>query len=51
MSQRKKDQVTVIYLLVLATFGIGLIIFAIWIFCMLSGPEIGTCTIDKVMPF
>lgn len=51
MSQRKKDQLTAVYLLVLASFGIGLIIFAIWVFCVLSGPELGTCVVDSVTPF
>lgn len=51
MSQRKKDQLTAIYLLVFASFGIGLIIFVIWVFCVLSGPEIGSCVVDTVIPF
>lgn len=50
MSQRKKDQVTVIYAIVLALFGIGLILLALYVFCLLSGPEIGTCMMDAVNP-
>lgn len=51
MSQQKQDQVTAIYLLVLATFGTGMVLFALWVFCVLSGPEIGICMPETGTPF
>lgn len=44
MSSHRKDQVAAIYVLYLAFFGIGLVLFALWVFCLLSGPELGTCS-------
>lgn len=43
-------QVTGVYVLYLLVFGIGLILFALWVFCLLGGPEIGTCVIDTANP-
>lgn len=45
-----QSQVTGIYVLYLFAFGIGLILFTLWVFCLLSGPEIGTCSIDNAFP-
>lgn len=45
-----QGQATGIYILFLLAFGIGLILFALWVFCLLSGPELGTCLIDIATP-
>lgn len=51
MSQRKKDQVTAMYVFVLALFGGGLIVSTLILFCWLSGPDVTSCLIDAVNPF
>lgn len=51
MSQRKKEQVTVIYLLVLALFGVGLIVGTIGLLCWLGAPDVPSCMVRVVTPF
>lgn len=51
MSQRRKEQLTVVYLLVLATFGAGLIVASIGLLCWLSAPDVPTCVFRVVTPF
>lgn len=50
MSQRKQGQAAMIYVLLLASFGIGMVLIALYVFCLLSGPEFLTCTMDVVNP-
>ena len=40
-----ETQLTGIYVVYLGLFGVGLVLFALWVFCLLSGPEFGTCTL------
>lgn len=51
MSQRKKEQLTVVYLLVLALFGVGLILSAIGLLCWLGAPDVPSCMFRVVTPF
>jgi hypothetical protein len=44
MSSRRKEQVAAVYVIYLVVFGVGLVVFALWVFCLLSGPELGTCS-------
>lgn len=43
-----QGHVTGMYVLFLLAFGIGLILFALWVFCLLSGPEFGACSLAAV---
>lgn len=51
MSQRKQGQATMLYVLLLASFGIGMILIALYVFCLLSGPEFMSCSLEILNPF
>lgn len=51
MSRVGPEGVAVMYYLVLALFGVGLVLASLWVFCTLSGPDVGTCVLDAVNPF
>ncbi|MFB6353033.1 MAG: hypothetical protein ABEJ92_03010 [Halobacteriales archaeon] len=43
MSAIGQDQVTAVYVLFLLFFGVSMVLLALWVFCLLSGPEVGAC--------
>lgn len=51
MSRVGAEGAAVMYYLVLALFGVGLVLASLWVFCTLSGPDIGACVVDAVNPF
>lgn len=44
-----KDGVAGIYVLFLLFFGVSMVLLALWVFCMLSGPQIGVCRIGSLV--
>lgn len=46
MAAMGKDGVAGIYVLFLLFFGVSMVLLALWVFCMLSGPQIGVCRVD-----
>lgn len=51
MSRRTQGQATMLHVLLLASFGVGMILIALYVFCLLSGPEFLSCTLDVINPF
>lgn len=51
MSRRKKEQLTVVYLLVLAPFGVGLVLSAIGLLCRLGAPDVPSYMVRVATPF
>lgn len=48
MSRVAREGAPVLYFVVLALFGLGLVLLALWVFCTLSGPDFGTCTAEAI---
>lgn len=51
MSRVGSEGVAVMYLVVLALFGVGLVLASLWVFCTLSAPDVGACVLEAVNPF
>lgn len=51
MSRVGREGASVLYAVVLALFGLGLVLAALWGFCSLSGPDVGGCILEAVNPF
>jgi hypothetical protein len=51
MSRVNREQVAAIYFVVLALFGVGLILPSTGLFCWLSAPTISSCMVNAVSPF
>ena len=51
MGRVGREGASVIYFVVLSLFGLGLVLASLWVFCMLSGPDIGACVLDVIDPF
>ena len=51
MSRAAREGAPVIYFVVLALFGLGLVLASLWVFCTLSATDVGGCVLDAVSPF
>lgn len=51
MSFMGREGASVLYFVVLALFGLGLVLASLWVFCSLSGPDVGACMLDAINPF
>lgn len=51
MSLMGREGASVLYFVVLALFGLGLVLASLWVFCTISATDVGGCVLGAVNPF